>query len=169
MELRLGKRADYTVRAVLDLARHTEQGRRKAADISAEMDIPSSYLPQLLAELVRAGLVRSVAGRKGGYTLARDPAFITLLEVIEVAEGVVTSTECVLRSGPCRWDDACAIHDPWLRAQEALRRSLSATTFAEIAEIDTALGEAAEAAETGESAETRATEATEETAEAPAQ
>ena len=166
MELRLGKRADYTVRAVLDLARHSDQGRRKAADISAEMDIPASYLPQLLAELVRAGLVRSVAGRKGGYTLARDPAFITLLEVIEVAEGVVTSTECVLRSGPCRWDDACAIHDPWLRAQEALRRSLSATSFAEIAEIDAALGEAAEAAETGEAAETRETE---ETAEAPAQ
>ena len=145
MELRLGKRADYTVRAVLDLALHKDQGRRKAADISEEMEVPASYLPQLLAELVRAGVVRSVAGRKGGYTLARDPADISLLEVIEVAEGAVTSTECVLRAGPCRWEDACAIHDPWMRAQEALRNSLAGTTFAEIAEIDAALGAAAPA------------------------
>lgn len=143
MDLRLGKRADYTVRAVLDLARHYEQGRRKAADIAAEMEVPASYLPQLLAELVRVDLVRSVAGRRGGYCLVRHPADISLLEVIEVADGPMAATECVLRSGPCRWDDTCAIHDPWARAQEALRGSLATTSFAEVAAIDRGLENAA--------------------------
>ncbi len=141
MELSLGKRADYTVRAMVDLANHHGDGRRKTAQIAAEMDIPGSYLPQLLAELVRAGLVCSVAGRKGGYVLTRPPEEISLLDAIEAADGPMVASVCVLRGGPCRWDGTCAIHDPWARAQEAFRQSLSATTFAEIAAIDAGLEE----------------------------
>jgi Rrf2 family transcriptional regulator, iron-sulfur cluster assembly transcription factor len=139
MQLTLGKRADYTVRAVLDLARHHGQGRRKAGQIAGEMQVPESYLPQLLAELVRAGLITSLAGRHGGYALARDPEDISLLEVIEVADGMIESRECVLRGGPCRWEGACAFHDPWARAQQALRDSLATTSFAEVALIDQSL------------------------------
>lgn len=139
MDLTLGKRADYVVRAVLDLARHHGHGRRKTADIAEAMQVPVTYLPQLLAGLVRAGLVRSLAGRHGGYELIRDPGEVSLLEVIEVADGSVISTECVLRGGPCRWEGACAIHTPWASAQEAFRDSLRATTFAEVAAIDVAL------------------------------
>jgi Rrf2 family transcriptional regulator, iron-sulfur cluster assembly transcription factor len=139
MDMKLGKRADYTVRAVLDLARHHGHGRRKTADIAEEMQVPVTYLPQLLAELVREGIVRSMAGRHGGYELARDPAEVSLLEVIEVADGPLVSTECVLRGGPCRWEEACAIHEPWARAQEAMRDELRATTFAEVAALDVAL------------------------------
>ncbi|MFU8841424.1 MAG: RrF2 family transcriptional regulator [Nitriliruptoraceae bacterium] len=145
MELSLGKRADYTVRAMVDLARHYGTGRRKTSEIAEEMDIPVSYLPQLLAELVRAGLVTSVAGRKGGYVLARLPEEISLLDAIEVADGPMIAMVCVLRGGPCRWEDSCAIHEPWARAQQAFRDSLATTTFAEVAVIDAALNGAAEA------------------------
>jgi Rrf2 family protein len=137
VELTLGKRADYTVRAVLDLARnHDADGRRKAARIAEEMAVPASYLPALLAELVRAGVVTSTAGPAGGYRLAREPGEVSLLEVVEVADGPIASRVCVLRGGPCRWEDACAVHEPWARAQEALRASLAATSFAELAAID---------------------------------
>ncbi len=139
MDLTLGKRADYMVRAVLDLARYQGHGRRKTADIAEEMQVPVTYLPQLLAELVREGIVCSMAGRHGGYELVRDPAEVSLLEVIEVADGPLGSAECVLRGGPCRWEEGCAIHTPWARAQEAFRNSLRATTFAEVATIDAAL------------------------------
>lgn len=141
VELSLGKRADYLVRAVLHLARHHGQGRRKAADIAAEMDIPVTYLPQLLAALVRAGIADSMAGRRGGYELVRAPVEVSLLEVIEVADGPLVAAECVLRGGPCRWEEACAIHPPWARAQDAFRASLASTTFAEVAAIDAALSE----------------------------
>jgi Rrf2 family protein len=139
VELSLGKRADYTVRAMVDLARHHGDGRRKTAQIATEMDIPVSYLPQLLAELVRAGLIASVAGRKGGYVLARRPEEISLLDAIEVADGPMVALVCVLRGGPCRWEDSCAIHEPWARAQQAFRDSLATTTFAEVAAIDALL------------------------------
>ncbi|MFO7961309.1 MAG: Rrf2 family transcriptional regulator [Nitriliruptoraceae bacterium] len=145
MDLSLGRRADYTVRAVLDLAGHHGRGLRKAAQIADETHVPVTYLPQLLAELVRAGIVRSLAGRRGGYELARHPAAVTMLEVIEVAEGPLVSTECVLRGGPCRWDEGCAIHTPLARAQEAFRASLGATTFAEVAAIDAVLNGSSDA------------------------
>lgn len=136
VQLSLGKRADYSVRAVLDLAQHHRRGRRKAAEISADMAVPITYLPQLLAELVHAGIVTSVAGRRGGYELARRPAEISLLEVIEAADGTMISTECVLRGGPCEGESFCAVHPPFARAQEAFRAALGATTFAEVAAIE---------------------------------
>jgi hypothetical protein len=76
MQVVLGSRGDYPVRAVLYLARHP--GRRRSHDIAAAMEIPAKYLPQILGALVQAGLARSTAGRLGGYELARAPASITL-------------------------------------------------------------------------------------------
>src|SRR5680860_1715988 len=119
MRIELGRKGDYAVRAVLHLARHNGDGRRKTREIAADMDIPEKYLPQVLGEMVRAGVVLSVAGPDGGYRLARPPAEVSLLEVVEAAEGPVSSETCVLRGGPCRWEDVCAIHFAWSEAQTA--------------------------------------------------
>jgi len=140
MRLELGRRADYAIRAVVDLARHHgDETRRKAREIAAEMEIPRSFMPQILAELVRVGIVESVAGPGGGYSLTTPPAVISLLDVVVAVDGEVSSRVCVLRGGPCRWDDVCAVHIPWSRAQQALRDELARTSFADIAEIDAAL------------------------------
>lgn len=140
MRLELGRRADYAIRAAVDLARHHDDGeRRKARAIAEEMAIPTTYVPQIMAELVRAGLVESVAGRSGGYSLARPPRSVSLLGVVEAVEGDILSAACVLRGGPCRWSDMCAVHVPWSRAQHALLASLGDTSLADIVEIDTAL------------------------------
>lgn len=138
MQMRLGKRADYAVRAVLSLARTWRPGQplRKARQIAGEMGIPEKYLPQLLAALVRAGFVESVTGPEGGYRLVDSPDRVTLLQVIEAVEGPLESTECVLRGGPCHWDDRCAIHEHWSGAQDAMRDHLHATTFASIVHTD---------------------------------
>jgi Rrf2 family transcriptional regulator, iron-sulfur cluster assembly transcription factor len=131
MKTELGQTGDYAVRSALALAR---SGRRmKAREIAAEMALPQKFLPQVLARLIDAGLVGSVAGPDGGYELKRTPADISLLEVIEAAEGPVRSRKCVLRGGPCRLDGTCAVHDAWFEAQAALEAKLAATTFAELA------------------------------------
>lgn len=122
----------------MDLARHRD-GRRKSREIGDEMDIPMSFLPQIMAQLVQAGLVESFAGPRGGYVLAHPTTAISLLAVIEAVEGDPVSKECVLRGGPCRWEGMCAMHVPWSRAQQALLDQLGATTLADVAEIDKAL------------------------------
>jgi Rrf2 family protein len=134
LQVVLGSRGDYAVRAVLHLARHP--GRQRRRDISAAMDIPDNYLPQILAALVDGGIARSTVGRAGGYELARPPARISLREVVEVAEGPIRSDKCLLRSGPCYWAGKCALHDAWTAAGAALSDRLGATTFADLARTD---------------------------------
>lgn len=128
MKIELGQTGDYAVRSVLALAASGE--RQKAREIAAEMHLPEKFLPQVLGMLIRAGIVRSVAGPGGGYELARDPADISLLEVIEATEGPMRSRKCVLRGGPCALDGTCAVHDSWAEAQSALTAKLARTTFA---------------------------------------
>jgi Rrf2 family transcriptional regulator, iron-sulfur cluster assembly transcription factor len=139
MKIRLGRRGDYAVRAALHLARAHGDARRKAREIAVAMDVPVSYLPQILGDLVRAGIVSSAAGPEGGYELAREPGDVSLLDVVLAVDEGPRQTECVLSGGPCRWETACAVHAPWVRAQEALMAEMAATTFAVLADEDARL------------------------------
>lgn len=139
MKVALGRKGDYAVRAMLDIARHWDTGRRKARQIATSMDIPERFLGQILAELVRADLLIAVAGPDGGYSLSKPPKAITMLEVVEAAEGPVTLASCVLNGGPCDWGQVCPIHEAWSKAQDAFTMALEATTFAQIAAIDAAI------------------------------
>ena len=136
MQATLGRKGDYSVRAAIDVARHHGQRRRKAREIAATMDIPIRYIPQILANLVRAGLLKAVSGPDGGYTLASEPTEITLLDVVVAAEGPVELDACVLRGGPCDWERACPLHIPWTKAQTALSGELSNWTLEALARTD---------------------------------
>ncbi len=139
MKVRLGRRDDYAVRAVLHLARHGQGGLCTKREIAEGMAIPDAFLPQILAELVTAGIVRSRLGRGGGYALARPGEQVSLLDVIEAVDGEIGVDACVLRGGPCRWEDQCAVHRFWVDAEQAFRDRLAASTFADIAAVDALL------------------------------
>lgn len=140
MRLELGRRADYAVRAAVDLAHHQPDGRRRKSRVIAEdRSIPAGFLPQILADLVRAGLAESVAGRDGGYVLARAPSEITLLEVVRAVKGEPLDATCVLRDGPCASGEICAMHVPWSRAKDALLDALADTSIADLVETDAAI------------------------------
>lgn len=138
MQFDLGRRADYAVRCTLDLARHDGQ-RRKGREIADAMAVPPTYVSSILGTLVDSGFVTSTAGPRGGYALAVAPDALSLLDVIEATEGSLESTTCVLRGGPCHWEGRCAVHEPWSRAQDAMRDELARTTFGELVAADTAL------------------------------
>ncbi len=133
MRLELTKRGDYAVRAMIALARETSGGLLSARRISNAMAIPVRFLPQVLTDLQRAGLVEAAPGRAGGYRLARAAAGISLLDVIEAVEGDSRRRTCVLRSGPCGRDGHCDVHDVFFSGQEALLTTLSAHSMAELA------------------------------------
>lgn len=140
MNLTLSKRGDYVVRSALSLARaYPQRSARKIREVVAEMEVPQTFASQILADLVRAGLAQSKAGRDGGYWLARDPATISLLDVVEAGEGPLRAERCALDEGPCRWDAVCPLHETWGQATAAFRQTLAATTLAELATRDAAL------------------------------
>lgn len=138
MQVTLGRRGDYAVRAVLNVAGHSPV-RRKARQIVAEMDLPARYTTQILGSLVNAGLLQAQAGPDGGYTLARPAEEITLLEVVEVAESPVSLDRCALRGGPCDWTALCPLHDVWAGAQRAFTERLRKATFADLVAADVAI------------------------------
>lgn len=131
MRVVLGKRGDYAIRAILDVAGHCDQ-RRKAREIAEDMEIPQKFLSRILADLVRAGVLGATAGPTGGYQLIAPPERVTLLEVIEAVEGPATARDCLLRSMPCNADSPCQVHDAWVTAEGAMLDSLRATTFAHL-------------------------------------
>jgi Rrf2 family protein len=100
------------------------------------MYIPYKTLTLILAGLVARGLLEANHGPKGGYRLARHPRDISLLDIVEAAEGPATFDHCVLRDGPCDWEESCPVHDIWARTQEVLTRELASTSLAEMVAID---------------------------------
>ncbi len=83
------------------------------------MGIPARFLPQVMADLGRAGLVRAEPGRNGGHRLGRPAVDIDLLEIIEAVEGDSRRRTCVLRGGPCNAFGQCDVHAVFSAAQEA--------------------------------------------------
>lgn len=137
MDMTLSKRGDYVLRSAISLARAFEEGvPRKIREVVDETEVPRTFASQILADLVRAGVASSKAGRNGGYWLVRAPEDISVLEVVEAAEGPLHAERCALGEGPCRWEAVCPLHETWSAATAVLRQVLATTTLAEVTARD---------------------------------
>ena len=87
--LSITSKSPYAVTALTELARTSGGDPVPIGELARRRDIPVGFLEQLFAVLRRAGLLKSQRGVKGGYTLARDPAEVTVLEVVELLDGPV--------------------------------------------------------------------------------
>ena len=131
--MRVSAKADYAVRAVVELA-VSDGGPVKGERISQAQDIPLKFLENILLELRHAGLVRSQRGAEGGYWLARPPEEITLAEVIRSVEGPIAN---VRGEGPQDVDyrgSAARLKDVWIAVRANLRSVLEAVTVADVAQ-----------------------------------
>jgi Rrf2 family transcriptional regulator, iron-sulfur cluster assembly transcription factor len=81
--MKLTARGHYSVKALLDLSLQPRFGPTSVKSIAKRQDLPATYLEKLLIEMRRAGLVQSVRGSQGGYQLAREPAQISLGQILE--------------------------------------------------------------------------------------
>ena len=132
MRLQLTKRTDYAIRACLHLAMEDRcpiSGRL----IAERMAIPDRFLPQVMADLGRAGIVGAMNGKNGGYCLRRDPAELSLLDLVEAVEGAGLRHECAVREAPCDGDPACALHPVWAEAQAAFTDVLAGASIGDLA------------------------------------
>ena len=87
--LSITTKSPYAVRALTELARSGDAAPVPIGELARRRDVPVQFLEQLFASLRRAGLLRSQRGVKGGYSFARRPADITVLEVVELLDGPV--------------------------------------------------------------------------------
>ena len=130
--MELTHRGSYAIRAVLTLARAEDGEVVPARRIAKEMDIPVRFLPQVLGDLSRAGIVEARLGRVGGYRLSRPASDVSLLAVIEASEGDARRQTCVITGKDCGKGELCEVHDVFSEAQDAILARLDDVSVAEV-------------------------------------
>ena len=136
--LNLSKAGEYAIAALSRLAIKTEGPDRApkpvtVADLARQQEIPASFLKKIMAQCVRAGLVRSKTGPDGGIALSRPAAEITLLAIIEACEGSYQRESCVFfASRRCEGAD-CEVYCPLREGEQAVRKGLEHVTLEQMA------------------------------------
>jgi len=131
--MRLTAKSEYGVLAAIDLACNYGAGPVSAREIAERRGIPPRFLEQIFVSLRRAELVTAVRGAKGGFTLSREPAEITVLDVVEALEGPLASSMCDhSRDEGCGKSTTCAAAPVWARATSALRNVFASTSLASL-------------------------------------
>jgi Rrf2 family protein len=118
MNISFQRRTDLALSALRAL--REAGGRMTGTELAERVETTTSYLPQVIAPLVRAGWVTSDRGPRGGYQLTGEATGITLLDVIDVTEGPRRDGRCVLRDAPCPGEEACPVHTVWVEARRVL-------------------------------------------------
>lgn len=131
--LRLSKKADYALLAMRHLAAHVDSGALSARELAEEYAIPAELLAKVLQTLVRAGLLSSHQGIRGGYGLARPAPQISVADVLEAIDGPLTVTACSEDDHSCDQYERCNIRDPLWRIKDRIVATLAATSVAELA------------------------------------
>lgn len=147
----LTRKTDYALVALAGLAR-PELSRASSRDLAERFDLPLPLLRNILKRLTNRGLVISSRGPQGGYRLARDPARITLAELVEAIEGPVQLAVCcrpdkdVAGQAACELEGSCEVQQPVRRINRLMRSVLNSITLAQVAaaEVPMSLCELAE-------------------------
>jgi FeS assembly SUF system regulator len=130
--LRLSKKADYGLLAMRHLAACAGE-TTSARELAETYDIPSELLAKVLQKLVRARLLESHQGIRGGYGLARAAAAISVADVIQAIDGPLTVTACSELDHSCDQFAKCNIRDPLWRIKDRIVSALATTSVAELA------------------------------------
>jgi Rrf2 family protein len=127
--MQLTREADYGIRSVLYLSRQPYKKVSFVNEISEEYKIPRSFLAKILQKLVRAKIVRSYRGVKGGFSLARQARDITVLDVLEAIEGKLALNICVSDKKKCSFSKHCPSHILWMNVQARVVDTLKKANF----------------------------------------
>ena len=128
----MSKRADYGIRAMIDVATRSPDERIIIAEIAERQRIPPVFLAKIIPQLAKAGLLRTTRGVKGRVELGRSPEQINLLEIIEAVEGPPALNRCTLCADACDLTATCPIYPVWVKAQRDLNNTLASTRLADM-------------------------------------
>jgi Rrf2 family protein len=132
--MKFSSRAIYGMRAMLALAKAHGHGSTFLKEIVEREGLPGTYLEQLMVPLRKSGIVLAVRGAKGGYTLARSPAEISVLSILEALEGPLALADCPAGSACCSAPETCALQELWVEGTQALNQIYGGISLAALLE-----------------------------------
>jgi Rrf2 family cysteine metabolism transcriptional repressor len=127
--MKISTKIRYGARAMLELAYHYGEGPIELKEIAKRENISLKYLEQVINPLRTAGLVKSIRGAKGGYSLAKPPSEICLYDVVETLEGPLNLLECLRDSKVCQKVSSCVTRDIWQEVSEAISKIFYSVTL----------------------------------------
>jgi Rrf2 family protein len=121
---------------MVDMAQSEDKGPIAIRTIAERQGISERYLEQLMVPLKRAGLVKSVRGSQGGYTLGKNPQDITAGDIVRVLEGPIAPVDCVSENNPeaCSRADYCVTRVVWTKVRDSIAEVLDSYTLAGLAQ-----------------------------------
>ncbi len=131
--MKFSTRSKYGLNAMFELARRHGGNPVSVKDISEAQSIPEAYLEQLFMSLKKAGLITASRGAQGGYTLAGDPASISVGEILRTLEGPLAPTDCLDDvGGGCERGNACPGRIIWEKIYSSINDVINSLTLADI-------------------------------------
>ncbi|MEE1159690.1 MAG: Rrf2 family transcriptional regulator, partial [Atopobiaceae bacterium] len=125
-------KGQYALRAMTDLAIHND-GWVSLGDVAKRQNISRKYLEQVIALMTKAGYVKSLRGKGGGYRLTRDPSEYTLGQILRAAEGSLAPVGCLdcRRGTICPIVDTCSVIPVWRELGKVTAEYLDSKTLAD--------------------------------------
>ena len=134
--MKISTKGRYALRLMLDVALHSNGAAVPLRDVAQRQEISDKYLEQIVTQLSRAGLVRSVRGAGGGYLLTREPSKYTVGEILRTLEGNLAPVSCADSNDVCRCSraDRCVTVEIWRDIQAAVSGVVDHLTLADLVE-----------------------------------
>lgn len=124
------KACEYAMRAAVYIAKCSMEGKRVAVkEVAEATDIPEAFASKVLQRLARAGLVDSLRGKKGGFSMSASQQKRSLYEIVTLFEGEAYFNSCVLGLPVCSSQNPCPLHYQVVGLRDALKKSLQQTTI----------------------------------------
>ncbi|HHY36412.1 MAG TPA: Rrf2 family transcriptional regulator [Firmicutes bacterium] len=132
--MRFSTRGRYGLKAMFVLAQHYGKGPLPLKQVAENQGISEAYLEQLIGELRKSGLVKSVRGAQGGYLLGKAPEKITVGDIIRVLEGPIAPADCVVADDAdiCDQADRCVTRLIWERVRDSVSEVLDSVSLADM-------------------------------------
>ena len=127
--MQITRREEYGLKGLLFLAQQPDEKVFLVSEISRVQKIPERFLAKIFQRLSKAGVLRSVRGSKGGFSLRKTATEITMKEVVEALEGPIAINRCLPRKGKCGEEQECPLYEVLEEAQEGLLKVLERTSI----------------------------------------
>jgi Rrf2 family protein len=130
--LQITRQTEYAIRGLQELARRNDDAPVQLKVIAGSCEVSEAFLAKIFQMLGQAGIVKSHRGVKGGFSLGRPAAEISLRDVVEVCEGGIVLNHCLRKVNPCKDAGTCSVAGVWSTAQDALTGALDKTCLADV-------------------------------------
>jgi Rrf2 family iron-sulfur cluster assembly transcriptional regulator len=133
MSLIFSRHCEYALQAVVFLALQKEGKRVSIKEMTKKLDIPYHFLAKILQDLSRKGLLASIQGPGGGFSLGMPAADITLFHIVEAVDGLDLTQKCVMGFAECSGKHPCAVHNTWSGIRDGIYSMLVGKNIAQMA------------------------------------